>query len=161
MKIDQKIILFGLLIFLLDACSKSEINLEGTEDYVIFGHFFGECQGESCVETYLIKDEKLFEDETDPYAGGTIDHHWKWNQLTDEKYELAKDIFDIIPSTLLESENQTFGMPDAGDWGGILLEVKRDGEVGRWLLDLNETTTPEPYYEVSREIFEIIEKINK
>jgi hypothetical protein len=150
-----------LLIFSVVACTENESELQSVSDYIIFGKFFGECIGENCIETYLIQDEVLYEDQTDPYAGGTIDHEWQWEELSQDKYEVARDIQDLIPPTLLAMDNQTFGMPDAGDWGGIFLEVKKDGEVGRWLLDLNESTTPKEFYSLSNGILEIVENLNQ
>lgn len=34
------------------SCQEEEVNLYDG-NYLIFGHFYGECLGETCVETYL------------------------------------------------------------------------------------------------------------
>ena len=51
-----------LTVFMLTSCEKDD-NLElSTSDYIIFGHFYGKCVGEQCIEIFRLENEKLFED---------------------------------------------------------------------------------------------------
>ena len=41
-------------------------------EYLTFGHFYGFCQGESCVEIFRIDAEDIYEDSLDNYPGNTL-----------------------------------------------------------------------------------------
>ena len=61
------LIMACLTVFMLTSCEKED-NLElSKSDYIIFGHFYGKCMGEQCVEIFRLENEKLFEDTKDQY----------------------------------------------------------------------------------------------
>lgn len=140
----------GLIIIGNTGCKDENCgDLTGDMEYFIFGHFYGECGGEGCVETYKVENEALFEDDLDHYPNITtpIDAHW--NKLSNEKYELVKDLSAAIPMSLFDETNHVLGIPDGGDWGGIYVEVKYSGNLasksGSWLLDKNESNMAQVY----------------
>ncbi len=66
----KKIILIsGLIVTTLNACNKKCSSNQTTAnlEYLIFGHFYGECIGEKCVEIYKLNKTQLLEDTQDVY----------------------------------------------------------------------------------------------
>ena len=144
------IILSAFLALSITACEdeKCDDQHDG-EEYFIFGHFYGECGGEGCVEMYKLEDGRLYEDELDDYPNYTSPIEAQWNELSNEKYEAVKDIEDEFPSELYAEAENVLGIPDGADWGGIYVEVKYGGDLasksGFWLLDKNEGNMAQVY----------------
>ncbi len=129
---------------------------ESDEDYLLFGHFFGECFGEGCVEIFKLDNESLSEDSNDHYPNLNGLYDGDFTQLTKEKYDLVKDIMEALPQELIDSESQVYGQPDAGDWGGVYVEYKKGDKVTNWLLDMSQDNNPDfvnPFVDV------VVEKI--
>ena len=136
-------VLFTLTLILslsiLFSCEKDEdIVIEGT-DYLIFGHFYGECQGESCVETFKLTDQNIYEDENDNYSGSG---QFNFKELDNDKFEQVKDLIDFFPPELLNDTNETFGCPDCADQGGLLVKLARNGFVKSWRIDQSKNAVP-------------------
>lgn len=126
-------------------------------DYFIFGHFYGECMGKGCVEIFKLEDENLFEDENDTYPASTKFYVAKWKLIDIEEYEKIKDLKELFPEKLFDESKIVIGQPDAGDWGGIYIEVKV-GDVHKfWLIDKMRSNVPEEYHEF---LDKVEEKIN-
>jgi hypothetical protein len=141
----------GLWLAGLSACSKdADYANAGEFEYMIFGHFYGECGGEGCVEIFKLDNERLYEDTTDVYPGGVNPYNGSFILLPNEKYLAVKDLVDSFPVELYAEPETVIGMPDAGDWGGIYVEMKFKNDPGRsgfWLLDQHEGHMPELYNE--------------
>ena len=106
-----KFILFALTVLVNVSCDKDlEIGLIES-DFLIFGHFYGECIGEECVETFKLTDEKLFEDTKDIYLG----EDFSFIELENALFKQVKDLMDFFPNELLDDETSTFGCPDCAD----------------------------------------------
>lgn len=136
----------------------------GEFEYMVFGHFYGECGGEGCVEIYKINNEMLYEDSTDVYPNGVTPYVGEFFALSDEKYQLVKDLLMEFPEDLYGEQNHVIGMPDAGDWGGVYVEVKMKDNPslsGFWLLDQMESNMPQVYNEFVDKINEKIAIINQ
>lgn len=150
------------LIYLMIACSfiacdKEDENMQ--YDAFIFGHFFGECFGESCVEIYKIEGEQLFEDTNDQYPsinGNT----YNWVQREDVDVQFIQDILVDIPDNLYDESDQIIGMPDAGDWGGIYVKVINEGETKFWLIDHFNENIPEYLIDFTTSIKLAIEELS-
>ena len=139
-EIIMKKIYYLLIVLFLFGCDKNDE--EQNLDTFIFGHFFGECFGESCVEIYKIEGDQLFEDTKDQYPsinGNTYD----WVQREDVNIQLIEDILIDIPDELFNETDQIIGMPDAGDWGGIYVKVIRESDTKFWLIDHFNENVPE------------------
>jgi hypothetical protein len=146
---------FYLIIFsaffalAITACEDKNCGgMHDSEEYFIFGHFYGKCAGEGCVELYKLEDGRLYEDDLDYYPNSASPVEAHWNELSKEKYDAVKDIEDAFPHALY-GEEHVLGIPDGGDWGGIYVEVKYSGEPtpnsGFWLLDKNESYMAQVY----------------
>lgn len=139
----------AILVVLVAGCKdEKECGFGESADTFIFGHFYGECVGEGCVELFLIENGKLFEDTRDQYPGSETAYIGDWVELSAERYELVKDITTFFPEELFEEDNNVLGIPDGGDWGGIYVALTKHNQPsasGFWLLDQNENNMPDVY----------------
>ena len=111
-------------------------------DYIIFGHFYGECWGEECVEIFKIENENLYEDTTDHYPFGNAPYDGMYVPLSSAKYELVKDLVTHVPNQLLNETDTIIGIPDAYDQGGYYLELEEAGNVRFWMIDSDTGNIP-------------------
>ena len=68
----MKQLIFALcsLLIAISSCKKDNLILS-TSDYLIFGHFYGECSGEKYIEIFRLEQNQLFEDTKDIYPNST------------------------------------------------------------------------------------------
>jgi hypothetical protein len=157
------LILFSLLCTL--SCEKSDGELLPSDDsYLIFGHFFGECIGEGCVEIFKLTDSQLFEDTNDLYplgmTTGSDPYPGNFQQLDQSIYEEVSALTDAVPSELLAEANMVFGEPDAGDWGGFYVEYFDGSSLKKWAIDTQKNSIPTYLHEFTDKIGEAIFNIN-
>lgn len=160
-------IFISTALLMLCGCDEDKVtpdeSLNGPDRF-IFGHFYGECSGEGCVETYKLEDGKLFEDTTDVYPSSQMPFAGDYIELSAESYALVKDIVDLFPETLYDELNNVIGNPDGADWGGIYVEVYYEGneaKSGFWLLDQNASNMPDVYNTFVAQINDRITWINQ
>jgi len=138
-------LVFGMLILLALTVSCSDFDdsfdLE-KDEYLIFGHFYGECYGEGCIEVFKLKDKMLSEDTIDKYPGSIDFYEGNFEVLDQELFEAVRDITTFFPAGLLNEDDRVLGMPDAGDWGGLYIEYNRNGTRQFWLLDQKKDNVP-------------------
>ena len=133
--------LFGLLC--VGGCSQSETPMqENAPEWLVFGRFYGHCQGEQCIEIYKLEKGKLFEDRNDQYVSNETFYEASYEQLDDAKYEMVRSILDHIPSGLIAEDQIRFGCPDCADQGGIYLEIKNSQAHEFWIFDQNKQDVP-------------------
>ena len=157
----KKIIYLSFLLLFL-ACdnedNKNQNNqLLSGDNYLIFGHFFGECGGEECVETFKLTKSELYEDTLDHY----IAKEFTFVKLSDEKYQIAKGLDLSFPYQLLEETEVTIGQPDAGDWGGLLIKYSNNGNPRYWAVDLKKENVPQYLHKFIDDVRNTILEINK
>jgi hypothetical protein len=105
----KNIFLLFSAIVMLTSCNKDEDCITHTEqNYLVFGHFYGECFGEGCVETYKLTEMKLYEDLIDDYSGQNLD----FVELDNETFEQVSDLVDFFPNQLLSESETVLGCPD-------------------------------------------------
>ena len=121
------------------------------DDTFIFGHFYGECFGENCVEIFKIENGMLYEDTKDLYPNG-MSADYDWTLLEESKYQLVRSFPDLFPNELLEESEVTIGQPDAGDWGGYVIGKNIDNELRMWLIDTMDDNIPDYLHEYNDEI---------
>ena len=164
MQIKHKtwIALLPICIALISSCEKNECGFGNVDaDYVIFGHFYGECFGEGCVEIFKVDDKTLLEDTLDMYPNRDEFYPGQFaTQWDNGKFELVKDLKTYFPEELLNETNPVIGQPDAGDWGGIYFELKRGSTHRFWILDQNDNYMPAIYNSFVDRINEKIAIIN-
>ena len=124
-------------------CSENPIGQLESDDYVVFGDFFGECIGEGCIEIFKIQDGRVFADTLDRYPSHlTLPHATAFVEIPDDSYDILARTFSEIPADLFKEERIVIGQPDAGDWGGNYLEVSIDGDIRYWIIDKMEDNLP-------------------
>lgn len=126
-----------LLFFTFISCSKKSTCTSETPDFVIFGHFYGECGGDKCIETYKLTPTSLLEDTLDVYAYPGF-NEGSFDVNRDDKLDQVKDLLTRVPDVLLDQDSTYLGQPDAGDWGGIYFEYKKDNFHKKWYIDMQD-----------------------
>ncbi len=154
----KKTILGLLTIGILFACNKdddSEININ-EQNFLIFGHFYGECFGEGCVETFKLTDKSLYEDTIDDYNGQNME----FVELENETFEQVKNIMDFFPNQLLNQNETVFGCPDCADGGGLFIQYSENGNKKSWRIDQVKDNVPTYLHNFIDKVNEKIELIN-
>ena len=144
------------LLSLTSSCSPDE--LQETDSYLIFGHFYGKCLGEQCVETFKLTDTQLFEDSRDDFTGTEFSFD---RLLGDALFQEVKDLRDALPKELLQSPSGTFGCPNCADQGGLLVQYVEKGSVKTWRIDLFKAQVPTYLHAFVDKVNEKIERINR
>lgn len=147
-----------LIMMLLISCHADEAGLSKS-GYIIFGHFYGECSGERCVEIFRLEQERLFEDTKDEYPNGGAFYEGNYVQLSQQKFESTKDLIGAFPTDLLYEKNTVLGQPDAGDWGGLYIEYNFNGVRKFWLVDQMKSNVPAKYHNFMAEVNEKITQL--
>lgn len=151
----------AFIISVLAACQSEEIRkADVSADYIVFGHYYGMCIGESCVEIYKLTDNNLYEDITDQYPASNDSYIGNFRLLNNSKFEKVKELKNSVPQELLSVNQTIIGMPDAGDWGGIYFEMSVNGEKAFWLIDKMEENIPDYLRPFVNEIEAKIDLIN-
>ena len=149
----QLIFALCLLTIAISSCKKDNV-ISSTSDYLIFGHFYGECSGEKCIEIFRLEQNQLFEDTKDVYPNSTSFYNGNYILLSQKKFIDASDLLNFFPSDLLLEPKTVIGQPDAGDWGGLYIEYNYNGTRKFWLLDQMKSNVPSKYHN-------FIDKVNE
>ena len=133
-------IVFGLFCLgILIACNSDDDGVDLNEqNFLIFGHFFGECGGEKCIETYMLTGNALFEDTLDDFGLENRD----FVALDDALFEQVKDLPSFFPTQLLNQRETIIGCPDCADGGGLFVLLSRNGNERSWRIDLAKENVP-------------------
>lgn len=123
-----------------DATANAEI------DYLIFGHFYGECSGEVCIEIFRIDAKQISEDINDTYPNSNDFYNGQFVPLDQEVFLQVNNLREEFERKLLNEDEVVIGQPDAGDWGGIYLEYKSGSTRRFWLIDQKKDNLPTYLY---------------
>jgi hypothetical protein len=143
-----------LIVLILISCEKDDNTELSKSDYITFGHFYGECMGEQCIEIFRLEKDILFEDNTDQYPNSAKFYIGNWVQQSQQKFDDTKDLIYYFPKELLNETDTVIGQPDAGDWGGLYVEYNFNGVRRFWLLDKMKSNIPTRYHN-------FIDKVNE
>ena len=158
----RKILFTGLLLVsLTSACHKTEPLVESSSfEHLLFGHFYGECLGDECIELFRLETEKLFEDDLDQYPHRDKAYQGNYVELSTEKFNQVKDLKDHFTLALLAEDRIIFGCPDCADQGGLYLEYGVEGQSAFWILDNNQAEIPNYLHGFVDKVHEKITLIN-
>lgn len=135
-----------VVMLLVAGCGDEPTNVQPDPkqdtDYLLFGHYYGMCAGETCIETYKLTNSQLFEDSVDHYPDDLKGYPGKYVVLPDSLFQKIKGLENELPPELLTSESRVFGMPDVADGGGMYVERSENGVVKVWLIDNNRRAIP-------------------
>jgi hypothetical protein len=84
----------------------------------------------------------------------------RFELLESEKYEIAKSIINNIPMQIYKEGQNIIGQPDSGDWGGIYLEIKKNGIKRYWTIDMMKSNIPEYLHNLVDDITIAVARIN-
>ncbi|UZR99764.1 hypothetical protein [Chondrinema litorale] len=147
-------LLLILAVFNLGCQDEETESIEkGESGYIIFGHFYGECMGESCVEIFKLEADRLLEDTKDKYPLQSSYYEGEYRTLSNAKFDKVRDMFFSFPDELFDYPQTIIGEPDAGDWGGLYIEYNFEGIRKYWLLDQMKDNVP-------TELHAFIDKVN-
>ncbi|WP_417361414.1 hypothetical protein [Galbibacter sp.] len=145
-----------LLIGAFASCNNDDYIASNESDYLIFGHFYGMCVGESCVETFMLTDTSLLEDTKDDYTG----KEFNFKKLSNSKFEQVKDLPDFLPNQLVNEKDSIFGCPDCADAGGLFVQYSENGNVKSWRIDQVKANVPEYLHNFMDKVNEEIALVN-
>lgn len=122
------------MFFLFGSCSKDSTGPIQSVDnnYLIFGHYYGFCQGETCIETYKLTSSSLYEDLADDYSKSLP---FQFMELSNNQFLKVDDLMDYFPDDLRSQSDTTFGCPDCVDQGGLYIELVENGVSQKWRVD--------------------------
>lgn len=135
--IKPSLVAVAAVALLATSCKKEK---DGTElsgsDYLVFGHYYGMCAGEECVEVFRLENDRLLEDRNDTYPPQANGFYvGDYEALPNALYNDVKDLADYFPQELLDINDRFVGTPDAADGGGLYIEYNHNGAHRCWLLD--------------------------
>ncbi len=151
----NKVLTLLIAIAMTTSCNKDCITLN-EQNYLVFGHFYGMCAGEGCVETYKLTDMKLYEDLIDDYSGQNLE----FVELENETFEQVSDLVDFFPNQLLSEEETVFGCPDCSDGGGLFIQYSDNGNLKSWRIDQFQNNVPSYLHAFIDQVNEAIALIN-
>lgn len=150
-----------LIILTASSCSnKSYVALKENE-YIVFGHFYGNCLGEDCVKLFKLTSHKLYEDRNKKYPSSERAYEGDFHEIGNAEFEKVKTLAGMIPAELLAEESHLIGAPDAADGGGIYFEYTVNGKKHFWLIDQVNENLPEYLVKFKSEINKKIKKLTK
>ncbi len=163
MKVLKSFLSLFIMIGIVSSCDKNDPPVDHVfkADYIVFGHFFGECGGEQCVEIFLLNEETLKEDSIDKYPSSSDFNDLDFTIDQSSKRPEVASLLSNFPDELLDETETVFGSPDAGDWGGIYLEYKTDDVHKFWLIDYIDNDLSDYLIDYKNQIIEAIDKINQ
>lgn len=142
---------------------KKEVNKsdwqENDNKYIIFGHFYGECFGEQCVEIFKTDGRNLFEDRKDVYPDRKHFYEGNFEEIKPGSAEGVKELRAKLPEQLLNEKDTVIGQPDAGDWGGLYIEIKENGKRRFWIIDKMKSNVPVYLHSFVDDVNSAIEKL--
>lgn len=170
----KTLVIIVISLVFINSCSNDDVynyNEEPEAKYIaldkadsksatlVFGRYYGKCQGNYCVKIFKLKNKQLKAEvkSTMPILGTYYDGDFSKIKVSD-KVNIT-ELFSEFPTFLLGSKEEfsVIGTPDAGDWGGLYLEYNDAKLHKQWFLDLNTNNVPK---ELINYVFLINEKIN-
>lgn len=128
------IILFSLILL---SCKKEEFV---HPDYIVFGAIQGDC-ADGCRFVYYLDDTKLTEDETVKYFSTQNLANFT-TTLSNDKFLLAKDLINKVPTALTKTNRTIFIDLNASNPNLYYAEIKLNGRVFSWTFDNSPSSTP-------------------
>ena len=158
----KRILLAVMALTFLLSCKKDhtepQVNPQ-SENYLTFGHFYGMCIGEECVEIFQLDSERLWEDQEDTYPSSETSIVGDYIQLSNDKFLMCDELIDQFPMELLAVSSGRVGTPDIADGGGVYLEYNFASNHGFWLIDNTSSNIPtylQSYVDLVHEIIALI-----
>lgn len=91
------------LFCILSSCD-DDSGMITSDEYLIFGHFYGFCEGEQCIEIFKLTEGELFEDQNDNYPDQESFYKRKFIKLSDEAFMIADGLMDAFSHAVTYGE---------------------------------------------------------
>lgn len=134
---------FILMLFYIFGCSKGDELYSSEElqkdDFILFGHSYGECLGPDCTKIFILKESELF---FDVNTKNGIKEKSEFIKLPIQEFEKARALKTKFPLTLTMMTNTTFGCSDCRDQGAIILSYKLSQHQGKFIIDQDKKEIP-------------------
>ena len=154
----NKYLFLILILPLFFSCSEEEMADPG--QYLIFGHFYGFCFGDQCIQIYKLEGNNLFIDTNKDYPKHNEFYNATFLELGNQYYEPIKDLLDYFPTRILSESDTVFGCPDCADGGGLYIEYKTQDIHRYWIIDQDRRQVPVYLHEFMEQVNNKIEVIN-
>jgi hypothetical protein len=155
-------------MIMISSCDKTASNILIEKDefvnetsYIIFGTFYGFCQGGQCIELFKLTETGLHEDTLDVYPPGAGDYSFV--KLDDDLFQQVKEISVYIPNQLIDGNDTFIGCPDCVDQGGVFLRIiDEENDFDRyWMIDNMQDNIPQYLHEFASKVKEKVEIIHE
>ena len=150
--------LFCTILLLLHSCAEDDVSK--IPDYLVFGHFYGFCIGESCIQIYKLENDKLYMDTSHQYPRYDEFYLGAYVEMEDSLFGLVNDLRDHFPEQLLYEQDTVFGCPDCADQGGLYIEYKSDNIHKYWIIDQFAGNVPVYLHQYMDKVNEKIDLLN-
>ena len=137
------LILAVTTLFLLTTCKKNDQDSSREVEYIVFGHFYGECVGKDCIDIFKMDCCHIYEDTNDFYPNMIDPYKASYIELDSRERDSVSFLIYRIPHVLFFETARFIGQPDAADQGGLYVEIKCVGKpVQYWFIDQNKANIP-------------------
>ncbi|MFD3002809.1 hypothetical protein ACFS7Z_20745 [Pontibacter toksunensis] len=161
METNRIYFIIAVVVSLLASSFVAKNGSQANSDYLVFGLFYGECEGSECVQVYRLDNNSLYKDKNSHYPSFYSFYSGRFEKLSDKKYKQVCSITAEIPQELIKRKSGIIGQPDEGDWGGLYIEYSDKGEKKFWIIDKNKTNLPKYLHPFVDDVEEAIKLLNK
>ena len=155
---NRKLLVILSIVFIAASCKKDSNQKLAGSGYLVFGHFYGECLGEHCIDIFRLEENGLMEDTADNYPTANDFYRGNYVSLSQQQFDSTKDLITYFPAGLLQ-ENTVIGQPDWADGGGLYIEYNFGGIRKFWLIDQIQDNVPDDYHSFMDKVNEKIERL--
>lgn len=133
----RNIIYIFVSAILLFSCKKETFV---QPDYIVFGAIQGDCAN-GCRFVYYLDATKLTEDPTVKYFSTSNLSNFT-TTLSNDKFLLAKDLINKVPTALTQTNRMLFVDLNASNPNLWYAEIKLNGRIFSWTFDNSPSSTP-------------------
>ena len=104
----------------------------------------------------MIKKDRLYRDNMDKWSEKL---KFKNPNLSQDKFNLARQLVDKLPDFLKNSPSQSFGYPDGGDQGAYYIEIKEERTIKKFHFDRDTSKLPNEIKKYIPEMQSILDQL--
>jgi hypothetical protein len=155
-----------LLSIFAYACKEDATTATNEElEYLIFGRFAGECQGDQCIEIYKLEINKLYEAEdiypTSSSQNNSFPYQADFTEIDNPSSAAFLELISNLPLKLFNEKEHDIGCPDCADQGGYFTEAGFASSHFNWRIDADRSAIPaylSPYMDLLDEKILLLRK---
>ena len=151
---------FSLGILLFASCQDT-LSVDPQKDFIVFGQFNGYCLGDACFIFYALTEDVLLESNVDKYSGSGFYPYDDYAPLSQDKFDIAKDLGAFVPQELWLETTSHIGQADVSDVGALYFEMKNGSDHRYWVFENGDFDMPVGYKTFMSKIQEKIALLNQ